>query len=448
MVVYIFAFAYRNVAYKADNPIRRYFIPALTIKLLGSLAVVYVYTFIYHGYDTYNYFDDSRVLWRCFQDNYFKAFSIIWNPAIVHQPETYDWTRQMLFFRDPSSFMVDKIAGVISFYTFHTFTSVSIFFGVLSFSGVWAMFRLFTKLYPDVTRQLAFAILFIPSVIFWGSGLLKDTITFGALGWLVFSSYNLFIKPKKVLSNALVFFISSYFIITIKPYIVFCYYPALVFWIFFSFRERFKSEIFKKILAPFLVIITIGAGYAIVQQLGKEIAKYSVTEALTTAQSFQTYHTYLGQAEGASAYSLGAYDPSFWGILTKFPAAVNVTLFRPYPWEAHNFLMLVSSIESAVQFIFLLYIMRRSGIFRTIRVSFSNPDAFFCFFFSIFFAFAVGFTAYNFGALVRYKIPCIPFFIVGLILLNRQAHIDKVKHDARIKHKGLLIPDKPQAAPA
>ena len=34
--------------------------------------------------------------------------------------------------------------------------------------------------------------------------------------------------------------------------------------------------------------------------------------------------------------------------------------------------------------------------------------------FSIIFGFAVGFTAYNFGALVRYKIPCLP--TVGILL--------------------------------
>ena len=33
---------------------------------------------------------------------------------------------------------------------------------------------------------------------------------------------------------------------------------------------------------------------------------------------------------------------------------------------------------------------------------------------SIIFGFAVGFTAYNFGALVRYKIPCLP--TVGIVL--------------------------------
>lgn len=41
----------------------------------------------------------------------------------------------------------------------------------------------------------------------------------------------------------------------------------------------------------------------------------------------------------------------------------------------------------------------------------------FCFFFSIVFALFVGSTTLNFGTLVRYKIPCMPFYIIALILI-------------------------------
>jgi hypothetical protein len=36
--------------------------------------------------------------------------------------------------------------------------------------------------------------------------------------------------------------------------------------------------------------------------------------------------------------------------------------------------------------------------------------------FSLFYAFVVGFTSYNFGALDRYKIPCLSTYIISLLL--------------------------------
>jgi hypothetical protein len=42
----------------------------------------------------------------------------------------------------------------------------------------------------------------------------------------------------------------------------------------------------------------------------------------------------------------------------------------------------------------------------------------FSFVFSLFFAFSVGVSIANFGALVRLKIPCIPFFLSSLVIMN------------------------------
>ncbi|HMJ48531.1 MAG TPA: hypothetical protein VK498_14455, partial [Ferruginibacter sp.] len=41
----------------------------------------------------------------------------------------------------------------------------------------------------------------------------------------------------------------------------------------------------------------------------------------------------------------------------------------------------------------------------------------YCFFFSVIFALFVGATTLNFGTLVRYKIPGIPFYVISLFLI-------------------------------
>ncbi|HRA12632.1 MAG TPA: hypothetical protein PKX31_13225, partial [Chitinophagaceae bacterium] len=41
----------------------------------------------------------------------------------------------------------------------------------------------------------------------------------------------------------------------------------------------------------------------------------------------------------------------------------------------------------------------------------------FCLVFTLIFAFAVGISSYNFGTLSRYKIPCLPFYAVALIVI-------------------------------
>jgi hypothetical protein len=118
-----------------------------------------------------------------------------------------------------------------------------------------------------------------------------------------------------------------------------------------------------------------------------------------------------------STYDLGEFDPGITGMLSKFPLAVNVTLFRPYPWEAKKTIVVLSALE-AILFMFLtLKTLLVVGLYRTWRSIRSDPTIQFCLIFTLIFAFAVGISSYNFGTLSRYKIPCLPFFILALTLI-------------------------------
>ena len=74
--------------------------------------------------------------------------------------------------------------------------------------------------------------------------------------------------------------------------------------------------------------------------------------------------------------------------------------------------MLISAVESFAILLLTLYILfyARSVLHRVI----TNPLLLFCILFSLTFAFAVGVSTFNFGTLVRYKIPMIPFYIIAL----------------------------------
>ena len=136
-----------------------------------------------------------------------------------------------------------------------------------------------------------------------------------------------------------------------------------------------------------------------------------------TAEATARWLTYVSTREGGSGYSLGDFDYSTSGILRKTPAAIWVTLFRPYIWEAKNPVMLLSALESTIFLLVTLFVLFRvlaRGRWRPLP---GHPVIIFCFAFAISFAFAVGISTYNFGSLVRYKIPMMPFYVIGLFLL-------------------------------
>ena len=126
---------------------------------------------------------------------------------------------------------------------------------------------------------------------------------------------------------------------------------------------------------------------------------------------------------GSNSFDIGEVDPTFTGILSKAHLAIEAGLFRPYIWEARSPLMIFSALENLFLLGLTLVVIIRLGIFKIIGIMRNEPFVSFAFIFSIFFAFSIGFSTPNFGALIRYKIPLIPFYVSLLYILK--SHINQ-----------------------
>ena len=152
--------------------------------------------------------------------------------------------------------------------------------------------------------------------------------------------------------------------------------------------------------------------------LKKQMGKYAIENLTTTMQQFQEWHFAEKELYGASVYSLGSSDYSTFGILKKFPLAVTVTYFRPYIWESRKPIILLSALESMWFILLTLRTFYRVGVFNFFRIIGEEPLLIFTFIFSMIFAFAVGLSSYNFGALARYKIPCMSYYMATIYVID------------------------------
>ena len=115
---------------------------------------------------------------------------------------------------------------------------------------------------------------------------------------------------------------------------------------------------------------------------------------------------------GDGGYDIGLPDGTWQSMVKLMPAAINVSLFRPYIWEVRNPLMLLSAIESTIILFLAIRVFRK----RKWKQKLKDPFLVFCLGFTLLFAFAVGVSTFNFGTLMRYKIPMMPF--LSLLLLD------------------------------
>jgi hypothetical protein len=89
--------------------------------------------------------------------------------------------------------------------------------------------------------------------------------------------------------------------------------------------------------------------------------------------------------------------------------------------------MTMSGLEDLWVFGLALLVLWRAGPRFTLRCIASNPLLLMCTTFVLIFAFTVGVTTPNFGAMVRFRIPMVPFFISGLFIVDYFARLRKAQ---------------------
>jgi len=160
--------------------------------------------------------------------------------------------------------------------------------------------------------------------------------------------------------------------------------------------------------------------------MGNSLGDYALEKVLNKAVVSQ--QDLKRDEYGGSSFDIGDFDPTVSGVLKKAPQAINATLFRPYIWEARNPVVLLSGLENMGMMLFTIYLIIRLKIYNLFRLMFQHHLLMFTVSFSLFFAFSVGLTTSNFGSLVRYKIPAIPFYVACLFII-RYTYIELLAKD-------------------
>ncbi len=396
-----------------------YLMYAYYVKIASTILFTLIFAFYYKGGDTFAYQINVLQLRDLLPNDLAATYNIMFRPKSFEAQ--YVIRDYMLsggtYMTDNSTRLVIVFGFFVSFLCFNSFLFLSLVCSMLALIGCWKLYRAFSELYPHLHKEMAISCLFIPSVCFWSSGFLKDPICLGALGLFTYASYDLFIKRRAVVANILIIIFMVYVIMNIKVYIILAYFPAVVFWIFSRYRYTIKSNFIRVVIGPLLVVIGVGLAVFVLLQIGQAAKRYSFESMMRTAQDTQNWLVYSSKMQGGSFYTLGNIDYSVAGMIKIFPKAVNVSLFRPYIWEARKPILIIASIEGMVTFFFTIRLLFKAGLFNFFKLIIANPEVQFCLIFSIIFAFAVGFTSFNFGALARYKIPFMPFYYIALFIL-------------------------------
>ncbi|NLL27622.1 MAG: hypothetical protein GX259_02405 [Bacteroidales bacterium] len=404
---------------RKNDPIYKWLIPAFIVKCFGGIAVLMIYAYYYtEGGDTYSYFDNTKkLLLLTFEnpqgtlrlllgENTYETFSFF--PYSIGKP----WAD--LFF-DDKTWAVSRFTYPFVLLGFGRIMTSTILFNAYALIGPWKLFRLLCEQYPDYRKKLAFAMFFIPSCIFWGSGLYKDSFTLSSTLWIFYSILQITLNRKKIGINLFLIILNSYIIISVKPYIFVVLLPAVLILFTYSSVKKIKNKALRILALPSLTIIVFAGGLLLFSSLSSSLGQYGnmtsmINKLIITREDFIHNKTY-----STNFFDIGEFEPSFLGVLKKVPLAFLYGLLGPFPWQVTNPVIAISSLEGSL-FLILFILSLRAVLFqKNVFKNLSDPIFISFLFFSVILVIFVGLSTPNFGSLVRYRIPALPLYLFCMI---------------------------------
>lgn len=386
----------------------RWLLLLFATKLVAVFALVGVYRIAYHDYqksDLFNYYRDGLALYSAVEVNpadYFKMVSGICadDPQLeCYYDKTDFWYKAWNYGLLNDNRTIIRYNAILDLFTQGNFWLNLIISAFVAFCGAYflalAMLGFCGKRWIAVVSAF-----FVPSVAFWSSGMMKECLVMFSVGLLMFSWTALWRKFGVV--KLLVVIASAYFLFLAKFYVLLAMLPGMV---MLTLPSRLGA---KKLLvssvAVFVVVVTLFF-------FSGSIFGYDLVDTIVKKQ-----HDFVNMVNTEANYSgsnieIKELEPTILGFASCLvPAYIN-TLFRPFVTEADSFIKLVCCAENLLFLLLFLYMCIR---FKPID---NNQFRFILFtlcFMLVLYA-LIGMTTPNLGALVRYKIPVMPFLLCSML---------------------------------
>lgn len=409
---------YRWNFFNVQGLSRRFLVIAFTVKILAGFALTVIYTQYYtnrNEADTFRYFDDSYHLHKAASENpqaYFKMLlgSDDGEDLMPYLDGMNNWfpAERTTFYNDNRT--VIRINALLRWVSFGSYYFHVLVFSFLAFYGLTFIYKAFHRYFSGKKFLLGIILFFMPSLVFWSSGILKEGPLLFVFG-ITLNILNKIFTTRSYWVHYILLAFCTLFLFHLKFYVGLLLIPA---------TTGYLWILYPKGPHPVVKSILNFSGYFLIAVLFDLLNKnWSLFTVLKWKRS-----DFLGLAGVMNAKSLigtGNLEDNWFSFLVHVPLGFFNTLTRPFLWEVYSFVLLPNAIENVIILIFIAL-----SIFWGRKKHFQKIGYFF-----IMYAFGlmtiIGMVTPIMGSLVRYKIPAIPFLLMFFLLfLDKDKVLNKL----------------------
>jgi len=288
-----------------------------------------------------------------------------------------------------------KILAIFNLFSFGNYYINLIFYSFISLFGPIAVYRVMQDVFPTRRVAVLIAIFFVPSFIYWSSGIHKEGLIFLGFALIAYHLYFGFKEKRFPFYRIALIVFGFTLVLILRNFLILTLIPAMLAWILAN-KLKYKPILVYTVVYTLSLLIFFTAKYI--------HPEFNFPEAVAIKQG-----EFLSLG-GRSAIMVNKIKPSAEGFLVNAPQAFTLSTIRPYPSDVRHLLSLAAAVE--INFLLLLFIvflfMRRNG-------SGFTPFLLFCLFFSFSVLMMIGYSVNILGAIVRYRSIVLPFLLVPMI---------------------------------
>jgi hypothetical protein len=312
-----------------------------------------------------------------------------------------------------------------------------LFYSWLGFWGLYFFYRAFTLALPDGRRRLyAGFLFFLPSLLFWPSGIGKEAWMVFALGIASFGAAKML--TGRTWQGLAVTIIGLWLAGIVRLHIAGLLAVALA--AAYLIRKPAGELQRRGVLARVLSLAAVaGMTIFLVLQAEQSLQQSGIRTGggITSALTDVAERTSTGDSQ---------FQPSVIRSPARVPEATFTVLFRPLPYEAHNMQALATAMETS--FLLLLCLLRWRWVLAAIRSLRRQAYIAFALAYTAVFILAYSSIA-NLGILARQRVQLLPLFLVILCIPPKRKASAKEASDAAARRSAAMAgPDRWDSLPS
>jgi hypothetical protein len=394
-----------------------------SLKLISTIVMSLLTVYYWKVGDAISYFNESENLINLFRHDIsnIKYLFIPVEHYITRLSTDNVLSRTVNGAGMEASFLISKTCAVFYPLAFGKYLLVNFFFCLISTIGQLKLYIVLIKRYPNLKKVIALCILFMPTLLLYSTSIFKETLCYTSIGFAFYNFHQ--IKNKtNVIWNTLFLFLNVFIIFIVKYYVIVSFLISVSLFLFFQFvRIMFRVSLITK---SFTIILLTSLSILLVYNI-HFFDPYVIT-FVDTSNTFQQY--YNNDFGETSSFEIGEIELSVPGLLKKMPIGFYTTYFRPHLWEVKKPIVLFSAMESFFILVFTLWTLKRKGkhLFQLLR---NDVFARLSLYYSIILGIIIGLNTFNFGTLIRYKVPVVPFAWLFIFILYYYTPPENSKKD-------------------